>query len=216
MIKLFTFIHNRYVLAFGCLDIFVSIITKLRLRILGCKIGKNVKFIGFPHIDRITVNSHISIGDNCKFRSRRMSNPLGLVRPCIFALSSSSGCFPKLSIGDDCGFSGVSLWCFSSIHIGNGVRVGANTIIIDGDAHFDDPRTSAAEPIVIENNVFIGANCIIKKGVTIGRNSVIGMGSIVTKSIPANSIAAGVPCKVIRYLTEEIKDRMEEYKTLNK
>ena len=38
------------------------------------------------------------------------------------------------------------------------------------------------------------------------------MGSIVTKNIPANSIAAGVPCKVIRYLTEEIIDRMEEYK----
>lgn len=53
-------------------------------------------------------------------------------------------------------------------------------------------------PIVIEKNVWIGAGAIILPGVTIGENSVIGAGSIVTKNIPKNMLAYGSPCKVIR------------------
>ena len=53
-------------------------------------------------------------------------------------------------------------------------------------------------PVTIEDDVWIGANCQILKGVTIGVRSVIGAGSVVTKSIPADCIAAGNPCKVIR------------------
>lgn len=52
--------------------------------------------------------------------------------------------------------------------------------------------------MVIEDNVFIGARCIILKGVTIGENSIVGAGSVVTKSIPANEIWAGNPAKFIR------------------
>ena len=53
-------------------------------------------------------------------------------------------------------------------------------------------------PVVIENNVFIGAHCIILKGVSIGENSIIGAGSVVTKNVPANQIWAGNPAKFIR------------------
>jgi len=56
------------------------------------------------------------------------------------------------------------------------------------------------QPITVGNNVWIGANCTILGGVKIGNNSVIGAGSLVTKSIPANSLAYGVPCRVIRKL----------------
>ena len=80
------------------------------------------------------------------------------------------------------------------------MRCGANTLIIDGDAHFEDPRTSPPKPIIIKDNVFIGANVIVKKGVTIGENTVVGMNSVVTKDLPPNSIAVGNPCKVIRQL----------------
>ncbi|MCD7924948.1 MAG: hypothetical protein LUI85_09745 [Bacteroides sp.] len=61
-----------------------------------------------------------------------------------------------------------------------------------------DELTAARAPIVIEDDVLIGARCIILKGVTIGARSVIGSGSIVTRSIPADCIAAGNQCKVIR------------------
>ena len=56
------------------------------------------------------------------------------------------------------------------------------------------------KPIVIEDDVLIGARSIVLKGVTIGARSIIGAGSVVTKSIPADCIAAGNPCKVIRYI----------------
>lgn len=75
---------------------------------------------------------------------------------------------------------------------------------MDGDAHFEDSRTAPPRSIVIENNVFIGANTVVKKGVTIGENSVIGMNSVVTHDIPANSIAVGIPCKVIRKIETKL------------
>lgn len=56
-----------------------------------------------------------------------------------------------------------------------------------------------ARPIEIKNNVWIGGGCILLAGVTIGENSVIGAGSVVNRSIPPNCVAAGNPCKVIRY-----------------
>ena len=62
-----------------------------------------------------------------------------------------------------------------------------------------------AYPITIGNNVWIGAHVCVLPGVTIGDNTVIGAGSIVTKNIPANVLAAGNPCKVIRNITEEDK-----------
>lgn len=60
-----------------------------------------------------------------------------------------------------------------------------------------------AQPITIGDNCWIAANVTICNGVTIGDGCVIGAGSVVTRDIPANSIAAGVPCKVIRQITEE-------------
>lgn len=62
-----------------------------------------------------------------------------------------------------------------------------------------------AKPVKIGNNVWIGAGVQINQGVTIGDNSIVGSGSVVTKSIPANVIAAGVPCKIIREITEKDK-----------
>lgn len=60
-----------------------------------------------------------------------------------------------------------------------------------------------ARSIEIQDNVWIGGGCIILAGVTIGENSVIGAGSVVTRSIPANCVAVGNPCKVIRCFAEE-------------
>lgn len=68
-----------------------------------------------------------------------------------------------------------------------------------------------ARPIVIGNNVWVGGNVVILSGVTIGDNTVIGAGSVVTKDIPANSLALGNPCKVVRNITEQ--DRENYYRT---
>ena len=60
-----------------------------------------------------------------------------------------------------------------------------------------------AEPIVVGNNVWIGGNCCVLPGVTIGDNVVIGAGSVVNKNIPSNSVAVGNPCKVIRKIGDD-------------
>ena len=62
---------------------------------------------------------------------------------------------------------------------------------------------STSKPITIGKNVWIGANCTICPGVTIGDNTVIGAGSVVVKDIPANVVAVGNPCKVLRGITKE-------------
>lgn len=66
-----------------------------------------------------------------------------------------------------------------------------------------------AFPIKVGDNVWFGGNVVVLAGVTIGNNSVIGAGSVVTKDIPDNVIAAGNPCKVIRKITEEDKHKFE-------
>jgi len=97
------------------------------------------------------------------------------------------------------------------IYIGNYVMIGPNVTIATA-GHPINPalRKKAAQfniPVKIGNNVWIGANCVILPGVTIGENSVIGAGSIVTKNIPENVIAVGNPCHILR----EINDRDKEY-----
>jgi acetyltransferase-like isoleucine patch superfamily enzyme len=171
----------------------------LGCRIKGVKIGKKVVFNGFPVIRRYE-NSDISIGDCCRFNSAKNSIPIGLQRRCTFITLRKKS---EIIIGDNSGGSGITLLAFIKIKIGNNVMIGAHSMIFDTDFHHSDPnrrqdRTDIpARPIIIEDNVFIGANCMILKGITIGENSVIGANSVVITSIPKNSIAIGNPCKVV-------------------
>lgn len=89
--------------------------------------------------------------------------------------------------------------------MGNNVKIGTCVLIADTDAHpmnYEARRTSnvgtKSAPIVIEDDVWVGAHSIILKGVTIGARSIIGAGSVVTKGIPADCVAAGNPCMLIK------------------
>ncbi|MFT3682727.1 MAG: acyltransferase [Ferruginibacter sp.] len=106
----------------------------------------------------------------------------------------------SIAISDNCGFSGTVISCFKHISIGRNVKCGANTLITDGDWHQNDPRAGQPADIIIGDNVWLGVNVIVLKGVIIGENTVIGAGSVVVKDIPANCIAAGNPCRVIKLL----------------
>ncbi len=106
----------------------------------------------------------------------------------------------EFTIGDGCGFSGTVIACAKKITIGHNVRCGANTLINDTDWHTDDPRTGPDAPVEICDNVWLGANVTVLKGVHIGEGSWIAAGSIVSRSIPAYSVAAGIPAKVLRSL----------------
>ena len=95
------------------------------------------------------------------------------------------------------------------IDIGNNVLFGPKVGIYTSN-HATDATERVyggcyAKPVKIGNNVWIGAGVHINQGVTIGDNTIIGSGSVITKSVPANVVAAGVPCKVIREITEKDK-----------
>lgn len=107
------------------------------------------------------------------------------------------------------------------VNDGAGVTFGDNVFIAPNCCfttaeHPTDPEQrkkglEIAKPITIGNNVWIGAGSTILAGVTIGDNTVIGAGSVVKKSIPSNVVAVGVPCKVIREITEDDKHRYPFY-----
>ena len=182
-----------------------SIPMTLSMRMKGIK-TKGIVYSGGRLFAYKEGGSAISIGRNCRFMNWQFGNLIGLNHKCIVATQSDDA---KLTIGDKCSFSGVSIWCHKEITIGNNVRVGANVTIMDSDQHTDDPRAGRDKPVKIEDNVWIGGGVTILKGVTIGKNSLIGAGSVVVKSIPENVIAAGNPCKVIRPLDEESIKKLE-------
>lgn len=168
---------------------------------------KKVDYTSFPKIMGILYiknNGKCSFGDNLRFNSSIKSNFVGLNKPCTIAVTKGA----TLSIGNNSGFSGVSIYCENKITIGNNVNCGGNVSIWDTDFHpldFQDRRAHnlakiSTAPIKIGDDVFIGANSIILKGVTIGDRAIIGAGSIVTKSIPMDEIWAGNPAKFIRKL----------------
>lgn len=101
------------------------------------------------------------------------------------------------------------------VTFGNHVFIAPNCCFTTAEHAIDaEQRIEGLEvalPIVVGNNVWIGAGSIILGGVTIGDNTVIGAGSVVTKNIPANVIAVGTPCRVLRKITEKDKERYPIY-----
>ena len=173
----------------------------------GVKIGKKVKMYGWPFIFRFP-GSQIEIGNNCIIRSNFWSNLIGLYQRTII-IAKRGG---KIKIGENVGISGTTIYAWNSIEIGANTLIGANCKILDSDLHPIDAEDRAKKeyadyvktaPVIIGKNCFIGCNTLILKGVNIGDNSVIGAGSVVTKSIPANVIAAGNPALVIRKIEKE-------------
>lgn len=97
----------------------------------------------------------------------------------------------------------------ATVTIGNNVLIAPNVTISTAGHPVDaEIRASGQQfslPVTIEDNVWLGSGVIVNPGVIIGRNSVIGAGSVVTKSIPPNVVAVGVPCRVLREITEADK-----------
>lgn len=162
------------------------------------------KLLG-PLMINIRKNGVLCYGDHLLIKSADFHNPLGTnIKAGIFI--GENAC---LTIGNHVGISCSSIRVHKSIFIGNYVSIGANCIIMDSDGHsldYNIRRDKAIDqqkkcnaPIVIEDDVLIGTRCIILKGVTIGARSVIGAGSVVVKDIPSDCIAAGNPCRVIKF-----------------
>ncbi|MEM9219323.1 MAG: acyltransferase [Cyanobacteria bacterium P01_F01_bin.150] len=156
-------------------------------------------FKGLP-VFRITSGSSVLIGKRFSAVSKIRHNSIGVFQPVFIHTFATDS---QILIGDDVGMSGATITALTQVKIGNRVLIGSGVLITDNDGHPVAPkdrinsRDIKTEPILIEDDVFIGARSIILKGVTIGQGSVIGAGSVVTKNIPPYSIAVGNPCRVV-------------------
>jgi len=170
-------------------------------------IPTKIIFDGFP-LFRFSNRSKVVLGESLIFRSNPKTNFTGLAKRCSINVAPDA----YLHIGHNSGFSGVSINCTKKIYIGNNVNVGINCLIWDTDFHplsymarrTHDISKIIKSPIHIGDDVFIGANSIILKGVRIGNRSIIGAGSVVTKNIPADQIWAGNPAKFVRDINQAI------------
>jgi len=154
---------------------------------------------------RIHDNAKVSIGKNCKIVSS--INRAGITVFSKFKLTALFN--SNIKIGDNVSFNGTSISCRTTmIIIGDNTIIAPNVIIVDSDFHSLSPQLArennhdyaSDRPVLIGKNVWIGMNSVILKGVSIGENTVIAAGSIVTNSLPSNIIAAGNPAKEIRSL----------------
>lgn len=166
----------------------------------GIEIGAGWRFYGLPVIQRHR-RSRIRIGRAINLRSTPRSNPLSPNHPVVISTRRAGA---LLSIGDDFGMTGGSLVCDERISIGDRVWVGANAVICDTDFHPLDPETRRTRPldgnsapVEIADDVFIGMNALVLKGVRIGERAVIGAGSVVSGDVAAGAIVAGNPARVI-------------------
>jgi acetyltransferase-like isoleucine patch superfamily enzyme len=128
----------------------------------------------------------------------------------------------QISMGEYCYLGENSkIWSGAEIKIGDRVLIGHNSSIFDSDTHPLNPRERHAqyveiittghpahidlrdEPVSIEDDVWIGCNVVVLKGVTIGKGAVVGAGSIVTKDVPSYVIVAGNPARIVRELSAD-------------
>ncbi|WP_298487922.1 acyltransferase [uncultured Maribacter sp.] len=164
---------------------------------------KGIKTKGMPKV-MVARGGFFSIGKNFRINNTINSNPIGCVQPCMFFVDSKA----KLVLGDNVSLSQTAIVCHENIVIGNNVKMGGGVCVYDTDFHSLDKnkRTTIADdfankkmaPVYIKDNVFIGANTTILKGVTVGENSIIGACSLVSKNIPSNEIWAGNPARKIK------------------
>lgn len=177
-----------------------SIVNTFRLSLNNVHIG-TAQINGFLKISNST-GGIIKIGNGTIINSSWYANKSGggADRTCL--VTENNG---KILIGDHVGISNSTIYSRISITIEENVLIGVNCTIYDNDFHSTDAnarqngnRCIKAEPVVIKRGAWIGGHCIILKGVTIGENSVVGAGSVVTHSVPDNELWAGNPARFIK------------------
>ena len=121
---------------------------------------------------------------------------------------------PQIIIGNNVMLTDyIQISAINKVVLGDNLLVGQNVYISDNShgnadetalevAPIERPLTSKG-PVIIGKNVWIGRGAVILSGVTVGDNAIIGANSVVTKDVPANSVVAGVPAKLIKYLTDK-------------
>lgn len=165
----------------------------------GVKWGYGIKLRGRLFLKRRN-GGQIFIGNNVCINSSLGSNSICNSSKTILSVNNG-----RIIISDFVGISNSAIVSDLEIFIGEYSNLGSGTCIYDTDFHslnhevrLNGDSNIQRKPVHIGKYVFIGGNCLILKGVTIGDGAVIGAGSVVTKSVPSGEIWAGNPAKFIR------------------
>jgi len=149
----------------------------------------------------------ICIGREVIINSCMSANPIGGDTRTILSVKNSA----TLTLGNNVGISNTAIVCHEAVTIGDRTIIGGGTKIYDTNFHSLDYRERGdylnenvkTKPVVIGEDVFVGGHCIILKGVTIGDRSIIGAGSVVTRSVPADEVWGGNPAVCIRKIEKQ-------------
>ena len=184
-----------------------TFIFRLKLKINDVHVGKGLRVT--KSVPELLINKRseaVWIGDNVSFESYGMHS---WYCKCKIIVRERA----TLTIGNYSGINGTMIYSKNAVTIGSHVKIGGGTHIADTNFHSidyelrrnekKDALYAVSSPIVIEDDVFIGAGCYIGKGVTIGARSIIAAGSVVVKSVPADEIWGGNPAKFIKKLNNE-------------
>ena len=168
----------------------------VRLRMQKVTYGKNLRGnrISLKNVGKIEIGNGVSLNsfpDGDVYRTGLLTHYKSAV----------------ILIGNNCNLNGTIIHCNSKVSIGSYCMFGPGTKIVDNDSHrlsidiIERRKAANSIPIYIEDNVWVGMNSLILKGVRIGENSVVAAHSVVTKDIPKNVLVAGNPAKIIKQLT---------------
>lgn len=191
---------------------------KVKFRLLGISLGHNSNICCDVYVSK-NCHSSISIGDDFTLSSGSSMNPISRnIKAAMVSEKPDS----EIIIGNHVGVSSSCIWAKKRVIIGDYVKIGGDSIIMDSDAHnldwkiragfqtkdghsYDTDSAKCAQ-ITIQDHVLIGARCIILQGVTIGARSIIAAGSVVTKDVPSDTIVGGNPARILKaidYVTDK-------------
>jgi acetyltransferase-like isoleucine patch superfamily enzyme len=206
-------------------DLFLIILSKVTCLIRGCLLkpflhsSSGLIFIGrrckikFKH--RITVGKSLTIGDYVEINALSKSgvsigNNVSILKSTII---ECTGVFRNLGEGLIIGNNvGIAQNCFIQVRgkvvIGNNVIFGPNVSVFSENHKFENPdlpvsgQGETRKGVIIEDGVWLGTRSVLLDGVTVGINSIVAAGSIVTRDVPPYSIVGGVPAKILKYRKE--------------
>lgn len=196
-------------------DAWFTFVARLKLWFHCCRVGPGLRVDG-RMIVCASRRGAIVLGSQVRFISRHGANLVGLQGPVILH-SIADG---RIAIGDHSGGSSVVISSRASVSIGQRALMGGNVRIYDHDYHsveaenrrepLRDAQHVRSRPVRIGDDVFIGTNAIILKGVSIGDRSIIGAGSVVSCDVPADEVWAGNPARRVKSLLDRTPPSPDE------
>jgi acetyltransferase-like isoleucine patch superfamily enzyme len=174
----------------------------LYVRPFGVHMARGARVIGLP-IFSLKGGGSIRIGRGVVLCSRSRETALGVAHPVVMRTLAPGA---VIEIGEDTGISGGAICAQRSVRIGRNCLFGADVLVCDTDFHAiapegrrrqRDPARIGCAPVVIEDDVFLGTGAIVLKGVRVGAGAIVGAGAVVTRDVPARSIVAGNPARVV-------------------